>query len=95
MLSTQDIEEYIESTNAGIAIFNEINDALNDALKALNELEFDENGDSLTQQFANVVSDIKQLLEPGGKLSSAMDSVELSLDGAHTALMDCLDDVDE
>lgn len=93
-MSTHDIEGYLATTNKGMSIFIEADDAINDALKALkalNELELDENGDRFARQLAKATSDSQRLLGPGSNLSGAMSDIWSSLVWARSSLTDYLE----
>lgn len=90
-MSTHDIEGYLATTNKGMSIFGEIDDAINDALKALNELELDENGGRLARQLAKATRDSQQLLGPGGSMPGAMSDVWSSLVWARSSLAEYLE----
>lgn len=90
-MSTHDIEGYLASTNKCMSIFIEADDAINDALKALNELELDENGDRFARQLAKATSDSQRLLGPGSNLSGAMSDIWSSLVYAQSSLTEYLE----
>lgn len=90
-MSTHDIEGYLASTNKGMSIFIEADGAINDALKALNELELDENGDRFARQLAKATSDSRRLLGPGSNLSSIRSDIWSSLVYARGSLTEYLE----
>lgn len=90
-MSTHDIEGYLASTNKCMSIFIEADDAINDALKALNEFELDENGDRFARQLAKATSDSQRLLGPYSGLSGAMNDIWASLVYARGSLTEYLE----